>query len=681
MSRIWITAVITAGLLYVCNAMAIGLGNAVLHSALNQPMNATIELKHISHVQANLIKASLGSAKDFQRLNIQRPNYLNDLKFKTIKQGNTIKIQIVSSKPMNEPYLDFLVQVRWPKGRLLREYVFLLDPPAVVDRLKATQPATIATQSATTATQSATTATQPVTTTTTQQSTYTTHGNEELLTVAIKLLPEGVTRAKMMMALRAYNPNAFISDRKEILKGNIVLVVPNKNEIKTFSEKKIIKPTHKKNNSNNEEKSMHHAQKVTNEPPKHKQLKAENERLNKAIVALQTKVEALGKEKTKRTENISNTAKQPKKEAVVTKIKATLLTPSIKDQSVASLNKKEILKMENKKTDIQLVSKKLVQKHQDNAAPNTQVVKNVNKKLTSFYDDMIADLYYILLAIGGIILAIIFVWKLRKKVRQRKENEAMDKLLAEEAQEAEQEESGKEPQQKEKQTSASQKKHKKREEDAQAFSSLIHDHEKNNEKPMAANMFTPESEKKELQNKATAPVMESNSFNNDALEEQIDTSVHDEQNNRQADQTVPEKKNVVNKNAAPHSEGRSSISSTLSFEKEGERATSDSETTLSSNAKEESSETMDLAEQLEHLDEELDNLAEDDVALEKTTPVTNEENEVYDIDNESIPSMLDLARAYLEMGDTDEMKKILQRVLERGNQTQIDEANELLSRC
>jgi pilus assembly protein FimV len=40
-------------------------------------------------------------------------------------------VKVTSSKPINEPFLDFLVELNWPAGRLVREYTFLLDPPEI----------------------------------------------------------------------------------------------------------------------------------------------------------------------------------------------------------------------------------------------------------------------------------------------------------------------------------------------------------------------------------------------------------------------------------------------------------------------------------------------------------------------------------------------------------------------
>ena len=36
---------------------------------------------------------------------------------------------MTSDEAVVEPYLDFVVEARWPDGRLLREYTVLLDPP------------------------------------------------------------------------------------------------------------------------------------------------------------------------------------------------------------------------------------------------------------------------------------------------------------------------------------------------------------------------------------------------------------------------------------------------------------------------------------------------------------------------------------------------------------------------
>ena len=42
--------------------------------------------------------------------------------------GQTV-IRVTSKEPVRSTYLDFLIEANWPKGRMLREYTVLLDPP------------------------------------------------------------------------------------------------------------------------------------------------------------------------------------------------------------------------------------------------------------------------------------------------------------------------------------------------------------------------------------------------------------------------------------------------------------------------------------------------------------------------------------------------------------------------
>ena len=57
----------------------------------------------------------------------------------TTADGKSV-IRVTSSKPVQEPYLNFLVQVLWPNGRLLREYTVLLDPPLYYPQAAASAP-------------------------------------------------------------------------------------------------------------------------------------------------------------------------------------------------------------------------------------------------------------------------------------------------------------------------------------------------------------------------------------------------------------------------------------------------------------------------------------------------------------------------------------------------------------
>lgn len=110
-------------------SMALGLGEITVHSALNQPFKADIALVDVGTLTQNDLSASLASADEFGRAGVERVFFLNDLKFTPILRGSRQMIRVMSGKPVNEPFLNFLVQLDQPNGRLLREYTVLIDPP------------------------------------------------------------------------------------------------------------------------------------------------------------------------------------------------------------------------------------------------------------------------------------------------------------------------------------------------------------------------------------------------------------------------------------------------------------------------------------------------------------------------------------------------------------------------
>lgn len=109
---------------------ALGLGEIKMLSALNQPLRAEINLLSARSGEADGLIATLASQKAFTRAEIARPFVLTQLRFKVLqRQDGEAYIEITSRNPIVEPFLNFLVEIDWPRGRLVREYTVLLDPP------------------------------------------------------------------------------------------------------------------------------------------------------------------------------------------------------------------------------------------------------------------------------------------------------------------------------------------------------------------------------------------------------------------------------------------------------------------------------------------------------------------------------------------------------------------------
>jgi pilus assembly protein FimV len=112
-------------------AAALGLGGMRTQSALNQPFYAEIELSDVKPDEIDAIKARLATSEEFADAGAERPHFLTRLQFSpAIGTDGRPYIQVSSREPVREPYIDFLVEVVWPQGTLVKQYTVLLDPPA-----------------------------------------------------------------------------------------------------------------------------------------------------------------------------------------------------------------------------------------------------------------------------------------------------------------------------------------------------------------------------------------------------------------------------------------------------------------------------------------------------------------------------------------------------------------------
>lgn len=125
---------VTLAMLSPVAAFALGFGNIKLDSALNERLDANIAIISPTPQDISNLKVQLASHEAFQQAGIDMPSSLMSLKFAVKQRGDTGQyyIHLTSTQPIREPYLDFLLQMTWPTGRMLREYTVLLDPPNLV---------------------------------------------------------------------------------------------------------------------------------------------------------------------------------------------------------------------------------------------------------------------------------------------------------------------------------------------------------------------------------------------------------------------------------------------------------------------------------------------------------------------------------------------------------------------
>ena len=249
--------IFAAGALH-STAWALGLGDIEVRSALNQPLDASIDLLAVRSEDALRINVRLADEVAFLTSGVDRAPLLNQLIF-SIEQtsSGTAFVKVSTREAVKEPFLDFIVEVNWPSGRLLREYTVLLDPPTFVGEAEAAvaAPTTVAPKApvpisaaprASVSAGKAAGAGDSGARSSSGMSAGATAGeprgngdasggkygpvapNESLRSIAEKVGPGGdISAEQTMMALFEANPDAFFDGNINNLKAGQVLRVPD----------------------------------------------------------------------------------------------------------------------------------------------------------------------------------------------------------------------------------------------------------------------------------------------------------------------------------------------------------------------------------------------------------------------------------------------------------------------
>jgi pilus assembly protein FimV len=235
---------------------ALGLGEIRLNSSLNQPFDADIEVIAPTREELADLKVTLANNELFQRYGIDRPAYLSSFDFSvTRSRDGQVTIKVTSNRSVTEPFVTFLVEANWGRGRLLREYTVLLDPPVFMpSQPDQNRPVTAPESGARTEGRiertpepqqrvpapESTTDGQPESAQSAPAAVvggnYEVKRNDTLSRIARKVNPDATAAGinQTMIALFRANPEAFV-DNINVLKAGSVLRVPELSEIESIS--------------------------------------------------------------------------------------------------------------------------------------------------------------------------------------------------------------------------------------------------------------------------------------------------------------------------------------------------------------------------------------------------------------------------------------------------------------
>ena len=249
-------------------SLPLGLGEITVDTHLNQPLRAEIKMVSVRPQDVEYVRINLAPIEAFDRAGISRPYVLNQLEFApTVKNGGQAVISVTTKNPIREPFLNFLVEVVWPKGRLMREYTVLLDPPVFADQQRSvvTKVPSLGASSGTgsernvgsaqTSSSRAVPYTAPLTTQAKQKPivdtnrvgdrtepplannrTYETQRGDTLSKIVRdRMSNDGFSFQQKMIATLRANPEAFVGNNINNLKTNKLLRLPDSAELELIS--------------------------------------------------------------------------------------------------------------------------------------------------------------------------------------------------------------------------------------------------------------------------------------------------------------------------------------------------------------------------------------------------------------------------------------------------------------
>lgn len=268
------------------SAWSLTLGGMRVQSALGEPLRAQLSLGELTPEELNSVNAGFAPAAVYQAAGITANPLLSNVQISIDRSvPSNVVVNLTSTSPMSEPFLDMLLEIKWASGKLVRDYTLLFNPPstaaapvsteqvitaapavtdpsvplpvptepsttavgAVVDAAPATpadstpapepaaaqatpEPAPVAAQTA--VPQAAQAAPTPAPTPVAQRLRVV--RGDTAAALAQANLPSGVSLDQMLQALLRANPDAFVDNNVNRLKAGAQLTVPTAAEAQSI---------------------------------------------------------------------------------------------------------------------------------------------------------------------------------------------------------------------------------------------------------------------------------------------------------------------------------------------------------------------------------------------------------------------------------------------------------------
>ncbi len=131
LSALAAAAIWSAGL-YATDASALTLGRVTVQSALGEPLRAEIDLPQITPAEADSLRANLAAPDVFRAQGLEYSPTLNGVNVAMQRRPDgAMVLRLTSDRPINDPFVDLVIDATWNAGRVVRSYTMLFDPPSL----------------------------------------------------------------------------------------------------------------------------------------------------------------------------------------------------------------------------------------------------------------------------------------------------------------------------------------------------------------------------------------------------------------------------------------------------------------------------------------------------------------------------------------------------------------------
>lgn len=251
-------ALLSAGLMQHDDALALALGRVAVQSSLGEPLRAEVDVLEITQEEASSLRVGLAAPEAFRSSGMDLSSAIAGLQITLQRRADgRAYLSVVGSRPVNEPFVDMVLEANWSSGRLVREYTLLLDPPkttavppaplnaaaaapapapaarsnaaaAPAAPSRAATPSAAATPKADKPAAAAPAAAKPAATPSADgpSKQVTTKAGDTAGRIAAANLPANASLDQMLVAMLRANPQAFIGNNVNRMKAGAILNLP-----------------------------------------------------------------------------------------------------------------------------------------------------------------------------------------------------------------------------------------------------------------------------------------------------------------------------------------------------------------------------------------------------------------------------------------------------------------------